>query len=84
MEIKVFGPGCTRCVEAENVVRQAAELAAAQTGCEIVVAKVSDFREIMAARIISTPAVMVDGTVKCTGRVPTGDEVKLWIEEAKA
>ena len=53
MEIKVFGPGCARCVEAENVVRQAAE----QAGGEISVIKVSDFREIMAARIISTPAV---------------------------
>ena len=43
MEIKVFGPGCARCVEAENVVRQAAE----QAGGEISVIKVSDFREIM-------------------------------------
>lgn len=80
MEIKVFGPGCARCVEAENVVRQAAE----QAGGEISVLKVSDFREIMAARIISTPAVMVNGQIKCTGRVPTKDEVANWIAEASA
>ena len=80
MEIKVFGPGCARCVEAEGVVRQAA----AQAGGDISVIKVSDFREIMAARIISTPAVMVAGDIKCTGRVPSGDEVALWIEEAKS
>ncbi|MGV6996167.1 thioredoxin family protein [Desulfovibrio sp. QI0430] len=80
MEIKVFGPGCARCVEAENVVRQAAE----QAGGEISVLKVSDFREIMAARIISTPAVMVNSQIKCTGRVPTVDEVASWIAEAKA
>ena len=80
MEIKVFGPGCARCVEAENVVRQAAE----QAGGEISVIKVSDFREIMAARIISTPAVTVNGQIKCTGRVPTGSEVANWIAEAKA
>ena len=80
MEIKVFGPGCARCVEAENVVRQAAE----QAGGEISVIKVSDFREIMAARIISTPAVMVNSQIKCTGRVPTGSEVANWIAEAKA
>ena len=60
MEIKVFGPGCARCVDAENVVRQAAE----QAGGEISVLKVSDFREIMAARIISTPAVMINGQIK--------------------
>lgn len=79
MEIKVFGPGCARCVEAENVVRQAAE----QAGGEISVLKVSDFREIMAARIISTPAVMINGQIKCTGRVPTGSEVADWIAETK-
>ncbi|WP_291442343.1 thioredoxin family protein [Desulfovibrio sp.] len=80
MEIKVFGPGCARCVDAENVVRKAAE----QAGGEISVLKVSDFREIMAARIISTPAVMVNGQIKCTGRVPTKDEVANWIAEASA
>ena len=78
MEIKVFGPGCARCVEAEGVVRQAA----AQAGGEITVTKVSDFREIMAARIMSTPAVMIDGVIKCSGRVPTGEEVAQWIAEA--
>ena len=80
MQIKVFGPGSARCVEAEGVVRQAA----AQAGGDITVIKVSDFREIMAARIISTPAVMVNGDIKCTGRVPSGDEVAQWIEEAKS
>ena len=58
--------------------------AAAQAGGDITVIKVSDFREIMAARIISTPAVMVNGDIKCTGRVPSGDEVAQWIEEAKS
>ena len=38
----------------------------------------------MAARIISTPAVMVNGDIKCSGRVPSGDEVAQWIEEAKS
>lgn len=78
MEIKVFGPGCARCKEAEAVVYEAATLA----GGGIDVVKVTDFREIMAARIISTPAVMVDGVVKSTGRVPTKDEVAQWIAEA--
>ena len=80
MAIKVFGPGCARCVETEDVVRQAAT----QAGGDITVIKVSDFREIMAARIISTPAVMVNGDIKCSGRVPSGDEVAQWIEEAKS
>jgi hypothetical protein len=80
MEIKVFGPGCTRCVEAEDVARQAA----VQTGGDITVNKVTDFRAIMAARIISTPAVMIDGNIKCAGRVPSVEEVTQWIEEARS
>lgn len=79
MEIKVFGPGCARCVEAETVVRKAA----AEISSDITVSKVSDFREIMAARIISTPAVMVNGEIKCTGRVPAADEIIRWIAEAQ-
>lgn len=79
MDIKVFGPGCARCVEAEGVVQQAA----APFGDEITVTKVSDFREILAARIISTPAVMVNGEIKSTGRVPSANEVIQWIEEAR-
>ena len=79
MEIKVFGPGCARCVDADGVVREAA----AHAGGDITVVKVSDFREIMAARIISTPAVMINGDIKCTGRVPTGEEVAQWIEQTK-
>ena len=80
MEIKVFGPGCTRCAEAEGVARQAA----AQAGGDITVNKETDFRAIMAARSISTPAVMIDGNIKCTGRVPSIEEVTQWIEEAKS
>ena len=80
MEIKVFGPGCARCVEAETVVRNAA----AEISNDITVTKVSDFREIMAARIISTPAVMVNGEIMCTGRVPAADEVIRWIAAAQA
>ena len=80
MEIKVFGPGCTRCAEAEGVARQAA----AQAGGDIAVNKETDFRAIMAARIISTTAVMIDGNIKCTGRVPSIEEVTQWIEEAKS
>ncbi len=75
MEIKVFGPGCARCTEAENLIR---EVVAARGG-DITVQKVSDFREMMAA---STPAVAINGVVKATGRVPGRDEVAAWIDDA--
>ena len=78
MEIKVFGPGCAKCTEAENVVK---EVVAAKGGT-ITVQKVSDFKEMMAAGVMSTPAVAIDGVVKSTGKVPSREEVAAWIDGA--
>ncbi|RHH19740.1 thioredoxin family protein [Desulfovibrio legallii] len=78
MEIKVFGPGCAKCTEVENMVK---EVAAAKGG-NITVQKVSDLKEMMAAGVMSTPAVAIDGVVKSTGKVPTKKEVAAWIDGA--
>ncbi|WP_297049492.1 thioredoxin family protein [uncultured Desulfovibrio sp.] len=76
MEITIFGPGCARCAEAETRVR---EVAAAKGG-NINVQKVSDLREMLAAGVLSTPAIAIDGVVKATGRVPGKEEIAAWIE----
>lgn len=78
MEIKVFGPGCAKCMEAENLVM---EVVAAKGG-NITVCKVSDFKEMMAAGVMSTPAIAIDGIVKVTGRVPDKEEIAAWIDGA--
>ncbi|MDL2313652.1 thioredoxin family protein [Desulfovibrio sp. OttesenSCG-928-C14] len=80
MEITVFGPGCARCAEAENLVK---EVASAR-GPGITVRKVSDFKEMMAAGVMSTPAVAIDGVLKCTGRVPDRKELEAWIGASQA
>lgn len=77
MEIKVFGPGCARCTETENLVK---EVAAAK-GADITVQKVSDLKEMMAAGVMSTPAVSVDGVLKSTGKIPSKEEVAAWIDD---
>ena len=78
MEIKVFGPGCARCAETEKLVKAVA----AEKSGHITVQKVSDFKEMMAAGVMSTPAVAVDGVVKSSGKVPTKEEVAAWIDAA--
>ena len=75
MEIKVCGPGCASCEQAQKVV----EAALAAKGVDATVAKVSDFAEIAKLGIFSTPAVVVDGEVKCVGRAPKQAEVEEWI-----
>ena len=75
MIIKVFGPGCAKCKETEQIVREAAQAC----GCAATVEKVTDFREMMAAGVLSTPAVSIDGTIVSSGRVPTRNEVMNWL-----
>lgn len=75
MEIKICGPGCASCEQAQKVV----EAALAAKGVDATVAKVSDFAEIAKLGIFSTPAVVVDGEVKCVGRAPKQAEVEEWI-----
>lgn len=72
MKITVYGPGCTKCQKTEAAVRQVL----AETGVEAVVEHVTDMQAIVAAGVMSTPAVAVDGVVKLKGRVPTADEVR--------
>ena len=75
MEIKVCGPGCASCEQAQKIV----EAAVAAKGVEATVIKVTDFQEIATMGIFSTPAIVVDGEVKCVGRAPKQAEVEEWI-----
>jgi len=76
MEIKVMGPGCAKCSEVEEIVRGAV----AAAGIEATIEKISDFQEMAKHGVLSTPAVVIDGAVKCVGRVPTGSEVESWLK----
>ena len=75
MEIKVCGPGCAACDKAQKTV----EAAIVALGVDAVVVKVTDFQEIARLGIFSTPAVVVDGEVKCVGRAPKQKEVEEWL-----
>ena len=75
MDIKVLGPGCPKCKEAEKVVREPV----AAAGVEASVEKITDFQQMMQYGVMSTPAVVLDGVVKVVGRVPSKAEVLAWI-----
>jgi small redox-active disulfide protein 2 len=79
MEIKVLGPGCPRCEALEKRVKTVlAELSVAAD-----IEKVTDFKKIMAYHIIATPGLVINGKVKSTGRMPSVDEIKAWIQETR-
>jgi len=76
MEIKVCGPGCANCLKAEKVVREAL----AEAGVQASVIKVTGFAEMAALGVLSTPAIVIDGDIKCVGRVPTNKDILAWIK----
>jgi small redox-active disulfide protein 2 len=80
MEIKVLGSGCARCHETERRVMNAL----AQLGVAADVCKVTDVKEIMSYGVLGTPAIVVNGKVKCYGKVPAVEEVNKWLMEEKA
>ena len=73
--IEVFGPGCQRCQATKQAVRQALTA----LGMEATVTEVSDPKEMARNRVLFTPAVRVNGELKCTGRVPSVPEVTTWL-----
>ncbi|MBW2023312.1 MAG: thioredoxin family protein [Deltaproteobacteria bacterium] len=70
MEIKVLGPGCPKC-----------EMAEKELGVEADIEKIGDVMKIAKFGVFATPAVVIDGDVKCVGKLPSVEEVKAWIED---
>lgn len=71
-EVLVLGPGCSKCKETYKVV----ERVIGENNLDVKLSKIEDIAEMMSYNIMTTPAVVVDGTVKIKGHVPTADEVK--------
>jgi small redox-active disulfide protein 2 len=72
MKIAILGTGCTKCKKTEEIVRKV--VAANKVKAEI--EKVEDIQEIMKYKVMTTPAVAIDGKVVSAGRVPSEQDVK--------
>jgi small redox-active disulfide protein 2 len=75
MEIKILGPGCPSCQKMEKLVRETV------AGIDIAadIEKVSSIEKIVQYGVFSTPAVVVDGKVKCVGKIPRREEILAWL-----
>ena len=78
IEIKVLGPGCANCKR----LCAEAEKAVAQLSTPVTLTKVEDIRDIMAYKILATPALVINGEVKSAGRVPNAAEIGTWLSTA--
>lgn len=71
MIIKILGSGCAKC----NMLEERTREAVARLGVDAEVVHVSDFAQIMAYGVMSTPALVVDEQLKLSGRVPATDDL---------
>jgi small redox-active disulfide protein 2 len=78
MEIKVLGTGCAKCKR----LFAEAQKAALRSGGAVSVVKVEDIQAIMAHGVRQTPALVIDGLVRSTGRIPGADEIAAWIAQS--
>ncbi len=72
MKIQVLGTGCAKCKQ----LTANAEKAVADLGLGVPVEKVEDVREIMKFKVMTTPALVVDGAVRSAGKVLSAEDVK--------
>ena len=71
-KIQILGVGCPKCQKlAEN-----AEAAAKALGIEYTLEKITSINDIMKYGVMFTPALVVDGVVKVSGKVPSAEELK--------
>lgn len=68
---KVLGTGCSNCKQLETNLRRALEL----LGASGEVVKVEDYPSILAHGVQTTPALVIDGEVVLSGRVPRPEEL---------
>ena len=72
MRIEILGPGCANC----KLLYERAASAARDLGLDCEIEKITDMNVIVGYRVMSTPALVVDGQVKVVGRVPSVTQLK--------
>ncbi len=76
MEIKICGPGCAKCDKVYKMVTEAIQ----KSGKKANITKITDFQEIAVLGIFSTPALVIDGKIKCVGQVPAERDLLAWLD----
>ena len=71
-DIVVLGSGCAKCNTLENHVKEALQL----LGQDNKIIHITDFAQIAACGVMTTPALMINNTIISTGKVLTVAELQ--------
>jgi small redox-active disulfide protein 2 len=77
--VKVLGSGCANCKKLEALARQAVE----DSGAPAEIIKVTQYEEIMKYPILSTPGLVINEKLVCSGRIPSQTEIASWLASAR-
>ena len=79
LEVTILGPGCYSC----NKLEQDVMAVLSETGIQAGLNHISAPSLMAQYGILPTPALIINGKVKSSGRVPSKSMIKKWLEEEK-
>jgi small redox-active disulfide protein 2 len=79
LTVKILGPGCANCKRLEEVARKAAS----DAGIDAEFVKVTDYKDILAYDILSTPGLVIDEKLVSSGKIPAPATIVQWMTEAR-
>ncbi|MBN2014028.1 MAG: TM0996/MTH895 family glutaredoxin-like protein [Candidatus Altiarchaeota archaeon] len=77
MKIEILGMGCIKCNTLYGNVRKAVT----ELDMKPEIEHVRDLNKIVEYGVMSTPALVIDGEVMASGRIPSVEEIKGWLKE---
>lgn len=77
LEIKVLGPGCPRCDMLESELKEVMT----EMNLPANIEHITDVKEIGKYGVMGTPALFINGEVKCVGSVPHRSKLVAWLKE---
>jgi len=78
LDVKILGPGCPNCDRLEQMVYKVM----ADGGIVGNVEHVRDLKEIASYGLVATPALVINGEIKVSGRLPRDSQLRKWLKQA--
>jgi small redox-active disulfide protein 2 len=78
LTIKILGSGCANCKRVEQIVRKVVE----DMSFEAEIIKVTEYPDIMAYNIMSTPGLVINEKLVSSGRITSSAEVTTFVVDA--